>query len=326
MTAGRQVRVLCLTPNPAWDVTYGVDRLDPGEALRVRSVTARAGGKGVNVARVVRALGGGSVAVAPVGGILAPAFAADLEAAGQPATLVPVTGALRQAVAVVPEHPGPDDGGHPTVLNEPGAVLTEEEWGVLVRTAVGLAADRPVVTISGSLPPGTTQDRVTGLVRALREAGCPVHVDASGPGLLWAAQAGADLIKPNRAELAEATGTDDLAQGVAVLQRLGAHDVVVTDGEKGLAAFEPGSTAPVARARLDAPVHGNPTGAGDAAMAALAVSVGRPWAERLALTVATSAAAVLQPVAGQVDPEDVRRLADRVLTETVNDIPRTTED
>ncbi|MEK8225478.1 hypothetical protein NKG05_04085 [Oerskovia sp. M15] len=61
-------------------------------------------------------------------------------------------------------------------------------------------------------------------------------------------------------------------------------------------------------------------------MAALAVSVGWPWAERLALTVAASAAAVLQPVAGEVDPQDVRRLADRVLAENVNDIPRTTED
>ncbi|GAA1399530.1 MULTISPECIES: 1-phosphofructokinase family hexose kinase [Oerskovia] len=325
MSGDQQVRVLCLTPNPAWDVTYGVDRLDPGEALRVRSVAARAGGKGVNVARVVRALGGDSVAVAPVGGLLGPAFAADLEAAGQPASLVPVAGALRQAVAVVPEHAGPDDGGHPTVLNEPGAPLTAQEWALFVRTAVGLVGDGTVVTISGSLPAGTTQDRFTDLVRSLRAAGCPVHVDASGPGLLWAARAGADLLKPNRAELAEATGETGLAEGVAALQGLGARDVVVTDGEKGLAAFEPGSTTPAARARLDVPVQGNPTGAGDAAMAALAVSAGRPWAERLALTVATSAAAVLQPVAGEVDPQDVRRLGARVLAENLIDT-RTTED
>jgi tagatose 6-phosphate kinase len=316
-------RVLCLTPNPAWDVTYGVDRLDPGEALRVRSVAARAGGKGVNVARVARALGASSVAVAPVGGLLGPAFAADLDAAGQPAVLVPVVGALRQAVAVVPQHAGPDDGGHPTVLNEPGAALTDAEWADLVETSVRLAADHDVVTISGSLPAGTDQERLERLVRSLRETGRPVHVDVSGPGLLWAARAGADLVKPNRAELAEATGTHDLAQGVAALQRLGARDVVVTDGEKGLAAYAPGSATPVVRARLDAPVHGNPTGAGDAAMAALAVSVGSPWDERLALTVATSAAAVLQPVAGEVDPEDVRRLGARVLTEHE---PSTTED
>jgi len=321
---GERGRVVCLTPNPAWDVTYGVDRLDPGQTLRVRSAAARAGGKGVNVARVVRALGGDSVALAPVGGLLGPAFAADLEAAGQPACLVPVAAGLRQAVAVVPRRAGPDDGGHPTVLNEPGASLTDDEWALVVRTAVGLAADRPVVTVSGSLPPGTTQARFAGLVRALREVGSPVHVDVSGPGLLWAAEAGAELLKPNRAELAEATGTHDLSEGVVALQRLGARDVVVTDGEHGLAAFERGSAGPAARARLDAPVQGNPTGAGDAAMAALALSVGRPWVERLALTVATSAAAVLRPVAGEVDPQDVRRLGERVLTENLHDT-RTTE-
>ena len=98
----------------------------------------------------------------------------------------------------------------------------------------------------------------------------------------------------------------------------------MTDGEHGLAAFERGSAGPAARARLDAPVQGNPTGAGDAAMAALALSVGRPWVERLALTVATSAAAVLRPVAGEVDPQDVRRLGERVLTENLHDT-RTTE-
>src|SRR5690606_41607753 len=106
-------------PNPAWDVTYRVDRLLPGESLRVRSVVARAGGKGVNVARVVRALGFASVAVCPLGGPLAGPFADDLDADGQPAAVVPVAGAVRQSVAVVPAEAGAAGGGHPTALNEP---------------------------------------------------------------------------------------------------------------------------------------------------------------------------------------------------------------
>ncbi len=337
MTAGPRtglvpVRVVALTPNPAWDVTYGVDRLLPGASLRVRSVVARAGGKGVNVARVARTLGAPSVAVCPLGGPLAGPFAADLDADGQPSAVVPVAGAVRQSVAVVPAEAGGEDGGHPTVLNEPGAALDDAEWAALVTACVAqvrapdVAPGSPdrgqgavVATVSGSLPPGTTRERVGRLVAALREAGARVHVDVSGPGLLWAADAGADLLKPNRSELVEGTGVDDPSLAVAELLRRGAGAVVVTDGERGLTAYEPGPDAGapvvVCRARLGTPVAGNPTGAGDAAMAALAVDPDQPWARRLALAAATSAAAVLQPVAGAVDRADVDRLLAHVLTE-----------
>ncbi|MFI2702885.1 1-phosphofructokinase family hexose kinase [Cellulosimicrobium composti] len=316
-------RVVALTPNPAWDVTYRVDRLLPGESLRVRSVVARAGGKGVNVARVVRALGSASVAVCPLGGPLAGPFADDLDADGQPAAVVPVAGAVRQSVAVVPAEAGAEDGGHPTVLNEPGPALDDAEWAALVAACVAQVGTAPaavVATVSGSLPPGTTRERVVGLVGALRAAGARVHVDVSGPGLVWAAEAGADLVKPNRSELVEATGVDDPARAAGELLRRGARAVVVTDGERGLTAYEAGPDGPVmpavvGRARLAAPVAGNPTGAGDAAMAALAVDPDQPWAHRLALAAATSAAAVLQPVAGAVDRADVDRLLTHVVTE-----------
>ena len=303
-------RVVAVTPNPAWDVTYGVARLVPGESLRVRTATARAGGKGVNVARVVRALGHESVAVSTAGGALGAAFRDDLADGGQDAVLVPVAGHTRQSVTVVP-----DDGAHPTVLNESGPALDAAEWSALVAAVTGAAGPDDVVTVSGSLPPGTTRDRFVDLVAAARGAGARVVVDTSGPALRWAAQAGADLLKPNRAELAAATGLDDLVGAVALLQALGARDVVVTDGAAGMTAYGPGAEGPrvVGRARLlGPPLAGNPTGAGDAATAALAVSLRDPWSERLALAVATSAAAVLRPVAGDVDPADVAALRERL--------------
>lgn len=303
-------RVVAVTPNPAWDVTYRVDSLVPGESLRVRTVTGRAGGKGVNVARVARALGHPSLAVSTAGGPLGAAFRDDLAAGGQDALLVPVAGPTRQSVTVVP-----DDGAHPTVLNETGSVLDAAEWSALVAAVTGAAGPGDVVTVSGSLPPGTTQEQFVDLVAAARHAGARVVVDTSGPALRWAAQAGADLLKPNRAELAAATGLDDPAGAVALLQGLGARDVVVTDGAAGMTAYVPGPAGPrdVGRSRLlGPPLAGNPTGAGDAATAALAVSLREPWSERLALAVATSAAAVLRPVAGDVDPADVAALRERL--------------
>ncbi|MFD6528046.1 1-phosphofructokinase family hexose kinase, partial [Isoptericola sp. NPDC060185] len=265
-------RVVAVTPNPAWDVTYGVDELVPGESLRVRTATARAGGKGVNVARVARALGHPSLAVGTAGGPLGAAVRDDLAAAGQDALLVPVSGPTRQSVTVVPAAP---DGAHPTVLNEPGALLSGAEWAALLDAVARATEPGDVVTVSGSLPPGTSRDRFADLVTAARGTGARVVVDTSGPALRWAAEAGAHLLKPNRSELADATGREDPADAVALLQGLGAGDVVVTDGAAGMTAYAPGDGRPrvAARARLTGPpLAGNPTGAGDAATAALAVA------------------------------------------------------
>ncbi len=61
----------------------------------------------------------------------------------------------------------------------------------------------------------------------------------------------------------------------------------------------------------------NPTGAGDACTAAIAagLAAGLPWPEMLATAGAWSAAAVLTPVAGDVDAADVARLGPRVRVE-----------
>ncbi|MDO8145632.1 1-phosphofructokinase family hexose kinase [Isoptericola sp. 178] len=309
---------MTLTPNPAWDLTYQVDHLTIGQSVRVHARSARAGGKGVNVARVARTLGARSTAVLPLGGALGGLVADDLLEDRLPSLIVPVAGPTRQSVAMVPR-----DGAHPTVVNEPGPELDDAEWADLIAATVrtvGEAAPAPshvVVAVCGSLPPGTTKDRTTDLVRSLQATGAQVYVDVSGPALGWAAEAGADLVKPNRSELAEATGTDDMVRGAAELLQH-ARSVVVTDGERGMHAFVAGPQGArlLAHARLPEPVVGNPTGAGDAAMAALAASGAAPWPRRLALAVATSAAAVLQPVAGAADPQHIETLLARVSTTT----------
>ena len=89
--------LLCVCPNPAVDVTYHLSSpLMPGEAQRVASVRERAGGKGVNVARVARALGVPVMLLAPVGGANGQFVRTDLASAGIPAKLVDVAGATRR--------------------------------------------------------------------------------------------------------------------------------------------------------------------------------------------------------------------------------------
>ncbi len=274
--------IATITPNLALDVTYELAELRPGHEHRVRAVHSRAGGKGVNVARVLRSLGRDVLVLGLAGGATGAAVRADLEAAGLAHDLVPCVGETRRTVTVVA-------GGEATLLREPGPAITADEWAALEARIP--AAD--VIVVSGSLPPGVDAGAVARL--AARDD-VPVIVDASGEALRRAAPY-AWAVKPNAAELAAATGTDDPLAGARLL---GAPAVVVSLGAKGLLAV---AGEHVHRATPPRVATGNPTGAGDAVVAALAAGAGTPWPELLRDAAALAAAAVLAPLAGSYDAD-----------------------
>jgi 1-phosphofructokinase family hexose kinase len=278
--------IVTLTPNPALDLTYHLDELPLGDVGRVAPAAARAGGKGLNVARVLHQQGLPVHAVTTAGGATGEALAADLPF---PHTLVPVAGETRRSIALV-------EPGRTTVLNETGVPLTPDEMVALLAAARTIWSGALVV--SGSLPPGFPAEALAELAGPGR-----LIVDTTGPGLLAACRAGAALVKPNRAELAATTGTGDLLTGAHALLAEGAGTVVVSDGERGLVAV---SADRVLRARPDHMVAGNPTGAGDAVVAALAAAVpDEDLATTLDRAVRWSARAVAHPQAGELADIDV---------------------
>lgn len=286
---------LTVTLNTALDVTYPVDRLQPGVTHRTGPPRVRAGGKGVNVARVLRALGEDVLVAGFAGGTAGTAFRADLAAAGLPAELVPVAGETRRTVTVLEESTG-----EATLFNEPGPQINEAEWREMLDCFRTLAATAKVVVLSGSLPPGVPPDAYAQLIAA---SAAPVLLDAGGPALIAGIKAAPHAVKPNAAELTAATGRRaGVRAGADALRGLGARNVIVSDGAAGMSAVtEHGAWQAVPPQT----VRGNPTGAGDAAAAALArgIAVGTRWPELLADAVALSAAAVAAPVAGAVDLE-----------------------
>jgi len=301
--------ILTVTPNVALDITYQVDRLLPGSSQRVRVVEERAGGKGVNVARVLHALGHDTMVLGFVGGAAAAAITADLARAGLAQELIAVEGPTRRSVAVV------DAGdGEATLFNEPGPPVPAASWGRLETLLAARLPDAEALVVAGSLPPGADGDACARMVRLAAAGRVPVLVDTAGEALVRAAAAGADILKPNAGELLASTGRAGIAAGAAELRRRGAKAVVASLGTDGMTAFTPDGSW---RAAPPARVAGNPTGAGDAAAAALVAGAvaGTPWPDRLRDAVALSAAAVAQPAAGGFDPALYRRFAHQVLVE-----------
>ncbi|MFD8786819.1 1-phosphofructokinase family hexose kinase [Kitasatospora sp. NPDC059599] len=299
--------ILTVTLNAALDLTYRLPEVRPHASNRVRTVSGQAGGKGINVARVLAALGHAATVTGLVGGPTGRAVRAELAEAGLPDELVEVAGETRRTVAVA-------DDRDTTVLLEPGPEISPPEWRRFLAHYEHLLPGASVVVLSGSLPPGLPVDAYRGLAERARAHGVAVVLDADGPALVRALPARPAVVKPNAHELAAATGTADPAEGAERLRAAGAEAVVASFGPDGLLAL---TSEGRWRARPPEAVAGNPTGAGDAVVAALALGLatGLPWPERLRRAVALSAAAVLAPQAGRFDAEAHHRLLTLVRTE-----------
>ncbi|MGW6454471.1 1-phosphofructokinase family hexose kinase [Streptomyces sp. NPDC055078] len=287
--------ILTVTLNTALDITYQVPALVPHTSHRVSEVRERPGGKGLNVAQVLCALGHEAVVTGFAGGPAGALLRELLAPLAPHDALVAVAGTTRRTIAVVDSA-----GGDTTQLNEPGPTVAPGEWAAFLDVYGSLLRDASAVALCGSLPPGIHVGAYAELVRGAHTAGVPVLLDTSGEPLRRGIAARPDLIKPNADELARLTGAREPLRATRDARRRGARAVVASLGPDGLlAATQEGSWQAVP----PAPVRGNPTGAGDSAVAALLAGLveGLPWPDRLARAVALSAATVLAPAAGEFD-------------------------
>lgn len=289
--------ILTVTLNAALDTTYTVDALTPHASHRVRVATRRAGGKGVNVARVLRALGHEVLATGLIGGAAGDAVEADLRAADVPTAFVRIALETRRTVTVVDTDA--------TVFNEPGPRVAAAEWERFLAEYARLVAGARAVALSGSLPPGVPVDAYRTLTDLAASAGVPVVLDTSGDPLLQGLRGRPAVVKPNADEL-RAVVPGSVVAGARQLLRRGAGAVVVSQGADGLTLVTEND---VLQAGPPERVAGNPTGAGDAVVAALVAGLagGLPLPEMLADGAALGAAAVLAPVAGDIDQAAYRR-------------------
>ncbi|MET9885105.1 1-phosphofructokinase family hexose kinase [Streptomyces sp. NPDC006430] len=296
--------ILTVTLNTALDVTHHVPRLIPHTSHQVTAVTERPGGKGLNVARVLAALGHEVTATGFAGGRTGTVVRELLAASpGVTDALVPCAGTTRRTLAVVDAA-----SGDTTQFNEPGPLIGSAEWAAFLAHYEALLAGAGAVALCGSLPPGVPVGAYATLVRSARAAGVPVLLDTSGEALRRGVAARPEVIKPNVAELAELTGSREPVQATRDARRRGAHSVVASLGPDGLLAATAEGTWQATPPRA---LTGNPTGAGDSAVAGLLSGLmeGLDWPDRLTRAVALSAATVRSPVAGEFDPrtyEEVR--------------------
>lgn len=284
--------IITVTLNPAIDQTLVVPKFVAGDTIRVKSSRFDPGGKGINVSRVIRELGGQSVAMGFAPGGLGRFVEQTLESQDIETDFIHTKGETRTNITIV------DESRHMhTTLADPGPEIERESIGALRRRIRRRLKPGDWLVLAGSIPPPLTGDIYAELIHEASELGAHTVLDADGVALQAGAEAHPEMLKGNRRELERLLGRhlDDEGSTLAAarqVQKTGVKDVLVTRGREGaVATFNKASLRGVApRVRAVSAV-----GSGDAFLAGvvLTLSRGGTMEEAMRLGIASGTAAVL---------------------------------
>ena len=253
------ITTICL--NPAFDRTVTLAALRPGEVHRAVSARSDAGGKGINVALVLKNLGAQTQCLWCAPEEDAAQMASRLDRYGLCHCPMPVPGAIRTNLKLVaPE--GTTD------INESGARMDEDTLRAVLEACVVRSAGSSITVLTGSLPPGCPRGTDRELLRRLTT---PAVLDVSGEELLLGLAARPFLVKPNREELGKSLDipvdtTAQVLSGAKALREMGAQNVLVSLGGDGALLLTEGHAwlAPALEVSVRSTV-----GAGDAMVAGM---------------------------------------------------------
>jgi 1-phosphofructokinase len=283
--------IITVTMNPAIDKTVDLEHMVHGGLNRVKNVIMDAGGKGINVSKTIKELGGETIASGFVGGSGGMLIKKVLQELGIQSDFVEIKNEIRTNLKIV------EADGNVTEFNEPGPIVTEEEMEVLTEKLLGYANEEALFVLAGSIPNGINKTVYQTLTQKLKEKGAKVFVDADGELFIHSLEANPDIIKPNRHELEEYFHKDyrvDEAELISMGQSLledGIGMIAISLGQMGALFLTKDQILRCPGLKVEA--HST-VGAGDAMVAALSYGIhqGMPLTECAMLGVATSAGAV----------------------------------
>ena len=226
--------IITITLNPALDRTLRIEHpLEVGKLNRSSSSHLEPGGKGINVSRAVKALGGNSIALGFTAGTNGRVMKDMLTAADIHYDFVDVAGQLRVNTQILDAQ-----GGH-TEVNEPGSKLDDADFLRLIDRMENYLDEGNIFVLAGSTPPDFPLKNYRKLCKTIKRHGCKLIIDAQGDLLLEALQCEPDFVKPNIFELAEAVGDKPSADPEVVVHSarkmldMGARAVCVSMSQEG---------------------------------------------------------------------------------------------
>lgn len=265
--------VLVLALNPSIDAEWRVTDVLWEEKNNVQSERRWAGGKGINVARWLKHLGGKSELLLPLGGQSGDELAGYLRRGKISAQIAPLREATRVNVIVT------TSSGRQMRFNPLGPKLSAVEWRVVLASVKQHLRHTKLLVLSGSLPRGIPVNAYAQLIRVAHRFGVKTLLDCDGAPFNAAVSARPFLVKPNEHELGlwrgkslrseaeiiqAACALSAATRGWVLVSRGGQRSLLVNVAEKFQLFAAPRKVKPR-----------NTVGAGDALLAAVARQIQR---------------------------------------------------
>ena len=284
--------IITVTLNPAIDKTAQVEKLTINGLNRLNNIILDVGGKGINVSKAIKELGGKSICTGFVAGSNGKWIEEKLDSLNLDYRFRHVEGNTRINLKVL------DKEMNLTELNDIGDQIEEYELTRLKEGLLEMVNPGDIVVLAGSVPAGVPVTIYQELITLLKKKQAKVIMDADGELFTSGIEAGPTLIKPNKYELckyfglAEDVSDVELVSHAKKLLYKNIETVVISLGSKGAIFITNEETAYVPG--LDIIAH-SAVGAGDSMVGALAygISEGLELIPLIKLAVATSAGAVM---------------------------------
>ena len=304
--------ILTVTPNPCVDKTVFIDRLTVGTFMRSDKCTCIPGGKGTNVSRAVKALGGTTKAMAIVGGHPGRHVVDMIEHQDGVECIPAWVESQTRTITTILEEPV----HRQTAFFEPGSRVTETEYAHIIELFREAVAGARVVTFNGTVCDKNIKNLYRDLIPIAKQAGATTILDSHGPEFALGLEAVPYMVKPNVAETEEVFGysleTDDVKwQAIAQFHAKGVELVVLSLGERGAFVSRGHERVHVAPPQID---EINPVGSGDALVAGFAIGLleDLPLRDMAVLGCAAGTANAMSWDIGHFTQEEVEALMARV--------------
>ncbi|WP_456399346.1 1-phosphofructokinase family hexose kinase [Mesoaciditoga sp.] len=305
--------IFTLTLNPSLDRYLYVDELKEDDTMRVKKVEDYAAGKGIDVSRVIKELGGNSIAISPLGGENGEKISFLLDDELVLYAAIRIKKETRMNIIV-------QSSIHQYRMSLPGPALERKEFELIISMLEATLRSEDTLVVSGSLPAGFSPETYFEITKLAKEKGANVYVDTDGENLKAALQAFPTGIKPNIHELSRLIGStlkneDEIVEAVKnVSEKYGVKDILVTLGKDGAIALCEGNIYKLFP--VDVKVV-SAVGAGDSFLAAFVLKRDASLMEALKWASAAGNAAVMTPGTTLCLRKDVERLLKEVRVEKV---------
>lgn len=258
--------IFTVTLNPAVDRELTVDEIAYDTVLRASKWQVDCGGKGFNVARMLKSLGVASVALGFAAGKAGELLEEKLQALGIKTDFVWIEGETRTNVSIVTAA-----NDRYMKVNEPGPTISQEDLKKLVQKVVKKSNPGDWWVLAGSLPPGVPPTIYAELTEIIQASGGKVFLDTSGEALQQSCSAKPQLVKPNAEEAHDLTGLPvgnpaEIAAAARAIQKQGPENVIISLGKDGALLVDDETTWLATSPKI---VERNPIGAGDSMVAGL---------------------------------------------------------